>query len=1009
MEMSKNVRDGDRAEFSEAYASLNAAQKKAVDTTEGPVMVIAGPGTGKTQILTLRIANILLKTDTAPESILALTFTESGAKAMRERLRRYIGATAYRIPIYTFHGFAGSLISDYPDAFSKIIGGKPASDLSKIGIIESVLEGGEVRALRPAGNPAYYVTPILRMIGTLKQEYLTPEKFSQVITKQEEQLAATPKVHEKGAHKGKVRGEYTKLEKSIEKNRELLYVYQRYEALLREQGLYDFEDMLIEAVTALKADESMLRDLQERYQYVLADEHQDVNGTQNELLEILVSYHEQPNIFVVGDEKQAIYRFQGASLENFLYFEERFSGTTTISLTENYRSAQGILDVAHDLIATDDERLAALRVPLTAATDTKAEVATLQFSHQVVEDTWVVESVSKSLASGIPAEEIAIIVRTNREVEQLAAALRKSGIAAEASAEGDILTHPITQSVSCLLRAIAAPEDQVALAAVLHLPCWKISPSDLARVLAAQNYSRTLTDIITDGAVLEEIGVVQVASVTNVATVLATVVQSVSVQAPQQSLELLLQHSGFLDSVVELDPFEGVRVIRRLYDEVEEMVVSGEVTTVGEVVAALSQRQAYGLPLNAPYINTNESAVQVMTAHKAKGLEFTKVFMPHVVDRQWGGSVKRNYFTIPLTKHLHEAEFDALDDERRLLYVGITRAKLSLTISYSDTNTAGKEETVSRLLLDIDDTLLEKPDTTDFGAAFSPTASLEKVAPAIAIDAATLTSLFNQRGFSATSINNYLRSPWDYFYRNLLRLPETQAPAMQYGTVVHNVLEKITKAHSGTKKLPTPTEVKTWLQYELERLPITEVEYNRLLERGLESLTVYQEHLATVLPTSTKEELSISVVLETGLADVPEIKLTGKLDRIDLGENGKALRVVDYKTGKARTRNAIEGKTKFDDGGYKRQLVFYALLLELYDDERYRTREGVLSFVEPDSKGAIKEEVFVITDEEIETLKREIIDATQEIVSGAFLIQECDPEKSSYCDLVSLLRQRGEG
>ena len=178
--MNNKVEDT-RVAFDEAYAMLNTAQKEAVDTIEGPVMVIAGPGTGKTQILTLRIANILLQTDTAPESILALTFTESGAKAMRERLRRYIGARAYQVPIYTFHGFAQKLIKEYPDAYDRVIGGRPASDLEKITLIESILDGGEVRHLRPMGAPTYYVPHILRMIGQMKQEYITPDDFSKII------------------------------------------------------------------------------------------------------------------------------------------------------------------------------------------------------------------------------------------------------------------------------------------------------------------------------------------------------------------------------------------------------------------------------------------------------------------------------------------------------------------------------------------------------------------------------------------------------------------------------------------------------------------------------------------------------------------------------------------------------------------------------------------------------------------------------------------------------------
>ena len=204
--------------FETAYKRLNPAQREAVDTIEGPVMVIAGPGTGKTQILTLRIANILRKTDTPPEQILALTFTEGGARAMRERLLGYIGIAAYRVMISTFHEFAGRLISAYPDAYERVVGGRPASDIEKIEMLELLINEPEVKLLRPIGNPVFYVPHILRAIATMKKEYITPHTFSKLIAKEEKVLATIPKIHANGAHKGKIRSEYQKKEKSIAKN-----------------------------------------------------------------------------------------------------------------------------------------------------------------------------------------------------------------------------------------------------------------------------------------------------------------------------------------------------------------------------------------------------------------------------------------------------------------------------------------------------------------------------------------------------------------------------------------------------------------------------------------------------------------------------------------------------------------------------------------------------------------------------------------------------------------------
>lgn len=996
-----------RAAFNEAYASLNAAQKDAVDTIEGPVMVVAGPGTGKTQVLTLRIANILLKTDTPPDGILALTFTESGAKAMRERLRRYVGATAYQIPIFTFHGFAQQLIGQYPDAYERVIGGRPAGDVEKISIIESILSDGQIKLLRPMGDSSYYVSPILRIIGQLKQEYVTPAALVKIIATQELSLGETEQYHEKGAHKGKVRGAYIKLEKAIEKNRELLYIYRRYEALLTEQKLYDFEDMIVETVQALQSSEDMLRDLQERYLYILADEHQDVNGSQNKILELLASYHEQPNIFAVGDEKQAIYRFQGASLENFLYFTEHFKGTKVISLTENYRSGQAILDAAHRLVQVTDGPLAALRIPLLAKSVTTAALTRRTFSHQAVEDDWVAKAVLDVVAQGIPHHEIAVIVRTNREVEAMAAILRKVGLPVTASADGDILRHPITQAVRAMIDAVIADKSEEALFTVLHGTYWGISADDLLRVLHARSYNRSLTQLLSSEILLKEIGVSAPESLLRVQAVFTEARVREVHEAPHRVLEYVLQASGFLDHLMMHDPLEGTRVLRRLYDEIESLVLRDGVGSLREVSEAFKIRLAYGVPLTAPYITTNAESIQVMTAHKSKGLEFEVVFIPHLTDGQWSGGTNRQYFDIPLQRHQGVGQPEIIEDERRLLYVAMTRAKRQLYLSLAEMNGEGRELLSARLLSVFDDTsVITIVPTTQEENSFNPVARLTRIAPADFLETALLKQVVMERGFSATSLNNYLRSPWDYFYRNVLRVPEVQPTHLQYGTAVHATLQYLTEEHTKTGQLPSVTAMKGVLERELNRLPLVVTEYTRLLEKGLEDLVLYREHLAQTLPKKTKEEFSVRVLLPTGIAELPELPLTGKLDRLDLGDDGYVTRVVDYKTGTPKTRAVIEGRTKDADGGYKRQLVFYALLLQLYDDERYRCHEGVLSFVQSDTKGKIREESFTITAEEIEALKETIIAAVKDIISGAFLALPCDEKKSEYCQLVNRWQAR---
>ena len=993
----------DRAAFSEAYTSLNAAQKQAVDTIDGPVMVIAGPGTGKTQILTLRIAKILIETDMQPNNILALTFTDAGAKAMRERLHRYIGAEAYQVAIYTFHGFAERLIRDYPDAYTRVIGGRPASDLDKVTMIETILEDSQFKLLRPIGNPSYYVYHINRIIGSLKKEYITPDDFAEIITSQEEDLLGIEKIHEKGAHKGKVRGEYTKKEKSIEKNKELLAVYRLYEALLIEKRLYDFEDMIVETVQALQSNEDMLRDLQETYQYVLADEHQDVNGSQNRILELLCNFHDMPNIFVVGDEKQAIYRFQGASLENFLYFEDIFKNTTRISLTENYRSGQTILDASHSLVEVAEGPLAQLRVPLTAKAVQESSVQRCDFSHQAVEDGWVVSEIQSLLKNNTSPEEVAVIVRTNREVEQYASLLRKEGIVVEASADGDILDHPITHAIEGFINVIVQSHNQGALFALMHGAYWRIGSNDLIKIASARSYSTTLWSILASEEKLRELGVEHSTEALNIVKILEEARKKEVLEAPHRVLEFVLQESGFLEHILAHDPLESARVVRRVYDEIEKMVLYDKKTTLTEVSDVLARYREHRISLNAPYIATNNAAVQVMTAHKSKGLEFTAVFVPHAVDSVWGGSAKKTYFDIPLTKHSTDETVDAIDDERRLLYVAMTRAKKNLYLSCSEQNTEGKELVASRLFDAIGTDHIDQKDSSGVETSFDPIATIAKPAVEKIIDVDVIATHLQTKGLSATALNNYLRSPYDYLYRNVLRVPEVQALPMQFGTAVHGVMEWVSATVASTGKMPSPTAIKENLETELSRLPVTHNEFVRLHEKGFEALLAYTQHIDGTISKDSKVEFAVHVTLQTGIPDFPELPLTGKLDRLDFDEQGNLTMVVDYKTGKSKTRNDIEGRTKSSNGDYKRQLTFYALLLSLYEDERYACRTGKLSFIEPDTKGVIHEEVFEITDEEIEELTAELIRVTKEIISGSFLDVPCDKNKSSYCHFAGLL------
>ena len=275
-------------------------------------------------------------------------------------------------------------------------------------------------------------------------------------------------------------------------------------------------------------------------------------------------------------------------------------------------------------------------------------------------------------------------------------------------------------------------------------------------------------------------------------------------EAPHRVLEFVLRESAFIEHLMKYELIEGGRVVRRLYDEVESLVRSHEASSLRDIARMFATRVEHGLPLNAPYIHTRTDAVQVMTAHKSKGLEFEHVFIPHLSASRWGDTSKPTYFKIPITKHLKTEESSIaddeqkLDDERKLLYVAMTRAKSGLHLSSSKENVEGRPLSPTRLLDDVGGGLITEQSTETTEEAFNPLTSLTHTEPEFSIDAEFLMTALKERGLSATSLNNYLKSPWNYLYRNVLRIPELQEESAQFGTALHSALCLITRYRTTT-------------------------------------------------------------------------------------------------------------------------------------------------------------------------------------------------------------------
>lgn len=995
--------------FQPLYQKLNPAQKKAVDTIEGPVMVIAGPGTGKTQILTLRIANILQKTDTPAHAILALTFTEAGVFAMRKRLVDMIGSQGYQVGIFTFHSFCNDLIRNYPDAFPRIIGSQAITDVEKLEVLQDVILHTDLKRLRPFGDPGYYLKPLMSAISELKRENVLPKEAYERTKKQRESYEQIDDlVHEKGAHAGKVKGKYKDLEKQIEKNEELVKVYERYEEVLRERKLYDYEDMIVETVSALESNEDFLRSVQEEYLYLLADEHQDANNSQNKLLELLASFHEYPNLFLVGDAKQAIYRFQGASLENFLYFKERFPEAELVQLEDNYRSRQTILDSSYSLIAAGDLSEHELQSPLKAHLEESGDkVSVGAFSEPEYEYTYIARSVRDLLDQGVPAEEIAVLYRNNADAAGLLPSLERQGIQYVIESDANILHDESVQGFITLLRAVAKYGNEEVLSHALFKDFLQVSPLDTYKLLRSRRTLKTtLYELLSSKKLLESAGVEAVEHL----YALGEKLEKWNVLAHNRSLlevlDTIAHESGFISQVLILpDSRERLETFRALIRDAGGVVAIHREYDLARYLDYLALLEQYNVSIKSYGAKAKSGSVRLMTAHKSKGLEFDYVFIMGAYDGHWGNKRKVSHFD--LLQELQtgdEEEVDSLSDERRLFYVALTRARHGVTITYATQNISGRPQLPCQFIDEIDERYLEVITAEAFEGGVAPQTFFAERAPHTisATDQQYLQESFLEQGLSVTALNNYLKSPWEYFFNNLLRIPKAPNKHMLFGNAVHGALKDFFE-HIKQGGVIDEEYLLTQFGHHLDAQSLSLHDYTESKKKGEEHLKLYyaarQDSFHEVFAT----EFSITTQFDAGEFVIP---LRGILDKVEIVSDG-VVRVTDYKTGKPKSRNHIEGKTKSDGAGdYKRQLVFYKLLLSLYEDGKYTMEAGAIDFVEPDTKGSIHApEVFHISDDEVEELKEELRQVAGEIHALTFWGGDCDDKKTSYCPLVAALQK----
>ncbi|MEK7608505.1 MAG: ATP-dependent DNA helicase [Patescibacteria group bacterium] len=987
--------------FEKAYTSLNLEQKRAVDAIEGPVMVIAGPGTGKTQILTLRIANILKQTGAPADAILALTFTESAAANMRRRLVSLIGSRGYYVAIHTFHGFCNKIIRDHPEYFPGIIGGRSATAVDQISILRDVVLRMEAEHLRPYGDSFFYIPSILSAIRSIKNEGISPNDFEELVETEKEEFGKISDLyHEKGAHQGKMKGEYQKKLVSIEKNKELASAYREYQNELRLRKLYDFEDMILEVVRSFSENEAFLLEIQENYQYILVDEHQDTNGAQNKVLELIASFQENPNLFVVGDEKQAIFRFQGASLENFLYFKNKYPVASLVSLTTNYRSTQSILDSAESLISHNKATIHHSLFSVKKESGTPLRL--LSFEKTEAELYFLAVDIARKIDEGVAPEEIAILYRENRDAFPIADFLAKKGIPHVVESDENLLSDPDIKKLIAILAAVMNFGSDEHLIKALHIDFLEIEPIDIYTLVERDaRGGESIFDMLFrknyDANRFVNIPAVH----SFVENLRAWKVKSEN-EPFLRLFEEIVRESGFLAHVLKGE--EMIQKMEKLdlfFGEAKGLVGDNGFYKLKDFMDHLVILEEHGVSIKGRH-RRGLQAVRLMTAHRAKGLEFEYVYVAGATDGHWGNKKSHNHFALPFKTSASVKEFEKNEDERRLFYMALTRAKKGACITFAKVDANGRERVPSQFLEEVRAELVRIEDGVPYEEEFEKSREIvfaknERKAPSVT-EKEFLNELFLTRGLSPTHLNNYLRCPWEYFYKNLIRIPSVPSKAQIYGIAVHGALQSFFEKKKSGEEAGIPFVIERFNFY-LSKYPLSEREKELLLEKGRKNFSRYVE--------ANMETWNYNAIVEfnvRGIILTDNVKITGKIDKIELSEDGGNIFVVDYKTKKPESRNWISGEVGDSGGDYKRQLVFYKLLLDRYPEKKFNMKFGVIDFTEPNDKGVFKKEIFEIESGEVLELEQAVLRVADEIKSLAFWDKRCERKDCNYCALRDTMR-----
>lgn len=1035
--------------FDERFDKLNEAQQQAVNTIYGPVMVIAGPGTGKTEVLSMRIANLLnSEAQVKPADILCLTYTDEATNSMRRRLVQIVGTDAHKINIYTFHGFCNSIIQQYSSYFShrnlEILTDLDRADLMHE-ILDELPQGHLLRKL--SGNIYSHASKLNHLFDMMKREHLSSTHIAESVDLYIASLPERPAYIYQRNGAGYKKGDVKQKQLDEETNRMLLtkagaLLFETYEQKLKERGHYDYNDMILWVLEAFDTLPWLKQTYEERFQFILVDEFQDTNGAQNDLLKKLTDYWDDPNLFVVGDDDQSIYEFQGARIKNIVEFYERYKASiSVIVLPHNYRSSQVIIDKAMATINNNQQRLInqigpelGLNKQIVAAAERFAKEETVLpvvkvYNNTLQEEVDVVTQIEALQAKGVALKEIAVLYAQHKQANNIIALLDRKGIAYNVKRSANALEEPVVKQLLCLLQYVQSELEKPfsgehLLFELLHAPYWGIEPADLGTIAIGIQNSKSAQYNAAEP--MQEPGarprIYWRTYLQSNALDLLPLQNPVSIKQAIQHiirweqyqlmanvpmlLEKIAYESGMMAYILkDTDHIWLLQVLYTFTTFVQEQFARNSKLNIAELLAIVDRMEVEQITLPTLRVMQQENGIHFYTAHSAKGNEFEYVFLIGCTKNYW--EQKRgsnNQFKLPDTlTHTQEDVDDSYKTEvaRRLFFVALTRAKKHLIVSYAVNDINGKALSASVFVDEISEPaerthcMVETEATSSYlGSLLTPVPDRQiKVANATYID-----GLLAQYRMSATALARYLRCPLQFYYESLLRVPSMPSDALAFGSAIHSALEQWFKDMLQKENVfPDRDQFLSYFERALRGSvsSFTNVQYERRVEQGRTMLGLYYDYYAETLHKDVKIEYEIPQMILHG------VPVTAKIDKIELF--GNKVNIIDYKTGnpdKAGDQLSAPNEKQPHGGDYWRQMVLYKMMLEQVEDMTWQVSLGRFDYLEQTKDKQFKQYTVPVFQQDEDAVKAMLQSAYGNIMDRKFDVG-CGKPECRWCQFAT--------